>query len=140
MSREKLVVEIKSEQLLTEIARLLKKTKYACNASIHLEKSGDSVYFNLGEGAASFKPLVKAAKYDIARREASEVQRALRALVIKGKLTELDIALAHGLADEIIAMLTTMIKNLEDRSDYRPEPSVPRPSPRRRPRPRPRPD
>ncbi|MGQ0816134.1 MAG: four helix bundle protein, partial [Gemmatimonadota bacterium] len=102
-------------------------------------KSADSVYLNLGEGSALFKPKLKAHKYDISRGEANEIRRALRALVIKGKLTEGDIAVADDLADCIIAMLTNMIKNLEQRGEPRALKPAPRPQPAPRPRPRPRP-
>jgi four helix bundle protein len=115
MAREKLLVELKAEELIAETTRLLKLIKEPCNASIHLEKSVDSTYFNIGEGTVLFKPRLKASKYDIARAEANEVKRALRALVLKGKLTQEDIAVAEDLADCIIGMLTNMIKNLEAR-------------------------
>jgi four helix bundle protein len=116
MRPEKLRVEIKTEELITEVARLLRKVPYHCNACRHLEKSADAVYLNLGEGVSSFRPRKKASKYDIAREEAGEVQRALSAIVLKGKLTNDDVAGADDAASHIIAMLTNMIKNLEDRS------------------------
>lgn len=81
MGREQLRVEIMAEKLVAEIARVLRRLPYPCNASKHLEKSGDSVLFNLGEGIVAFKPRIKAAKYGISRGEAHEVQRAARALV-----------------------------------------------------------
>jgi len=115
MAREKLVVELKAEELIAEAARRLKLIREPCNASIHLEKSADSTYFNIGEGTVLFKPKLKASKYDIARAEANEVKRALRALVLKGKLTQADVGVADDLADCIIGMLTNMIKHLEDR-------------------------
>lgn len=113
MSRKKLIVEERAAELVSEVALLLKQIRYPCKASKDLEKSADSAYLNTGEGTAVFEPRKKAAKYDIARGEAQEVQRALDALVRKGKLTEAQIKRAYGLADEVIAMLTTMIKNLE---------------------------
>jgi len=116
MSRAKLVVEEKAEQLVAAIARLRRTLRNpASNSSLHLEKSGDSVLFNLGEGIVSYKPKVKISKYEIARAEAKEVQSALKALVLKGELTAEDIIHANDLADSVIAMLTNMIKNLENR-------------------------
>ncbi len=115
MGREKLLVEIKCEELVAEVTRLLRKIRYPCSASMHLEKSADSAHGNTGEGVAVFNPRQKAAKYDIARGEAREVQKCLRALVLKGKLTDAEIAVAYDLADCIIGMLTNMIKNLEAR-------------------------
>ena len=115
MSREKLRVEIKAEELIAEVDRLIRMVRYPNNACRHLENSADSTYFNLGEGVVAFKPKVKVEKYDIARREAKEVQKALRALVLKRKLREEDITHAYDIADTIIGMLTNMIKNLEAR-------------------------
>ncbi|MGQ0563364.1 MAG: four helix bundle protein, partial [Gemmatimonadota bacterium] len=115
LGREKLRVEIKAEELVAEIAPLLRPVPYHCTLCLHLERAGNSAYLNVGEGAALFKPKKKADKYDIARGEAKEVQKALRGLVLKGKLTEEDIAVAFDLADCIIGMLTNMIKNLEER-------------------------
>lgn len=115
MGREKLNVEVKAEELISEVARLLKKVRYADNACRHLGNSADGVYFNLGEGVVAFSPKKKANKYDISRGEAKEVQKALTALVLKGKLKQADIAVADDLADCIIGMLTNMIKGLEAR-------------------------
>ncbi|HUP89609.1 MAG TPA: four helix bundle protein [Longimicrobiales bacterium] len=115
MGRNKLIVEQKAEELISEVAQLLKNVRYPCKASRDAENSADSTLLNIGEGVAIFAPKVKAAKYDIARGEAKEVQKALISLVRKKKLTENQIKKAFDLADEIIAMLTTMIKNLEDR-------------------------
>ena len=56
MTRKQLRVESKAEELVAEIARVLRKVRYPCNASKHLEKSGDSVLFNLGEGVVAFAP------------------------------------------------------------------------------------
>ena len=116
MTRSKLIVEEKAEQLVVEIARLRRRLKFpGSNASLHLEKSGDSVLFNLAEGIICFNPRLKASKYEIARSEAREVQQALNALVLKRELNAADIAVAEDLADCVIAMLTNMIKNLEAR-------------------------
>jgi four helix bundle protein len=113
--REKLRVEIKAEELISESQRLLFKIRYKCNACMHLERSVNSTHFNIGEGVVAFKPKVKAEKYDIARREAKEVQKALSALVLRKKLREEDVERANDLADAVIGMLTNMIKNLEQR-------------------------
>jgi four helix bundle protein len=115
MAREKLLVERKAEELIQEVARLVKRAGHPCTASIHLEKAAVSTYLNIGEGTALYRPRLKANKYDIARGEANEVRRALEVLILQGKLTKEEVAAADKLADEIIAMLTTMIKNLEER-------------------------
>jgi hypothetical protein len=50
MDRKKRRVEIKAEELVAEIARVLRKVCFRCNAAKHLDNAGDSVLFNLGEG------------------------------------------------------------------------------------------
>ena len=115
MGRQKLRVEIAAERLIAEIARVLRKLAYPCDASKHLEKSGNAVHFNLGEGVVAFKPKVKAAKYDITRWESNEVLKASRALVLQRRLTEDDMADIDDLADYLVGAMTNMIKNLEDR-------------------------
>ena len=116
MAREKLLVERKAEELIQEVGRLLKRVGHPCTALIHLEKAAVSTYLNIAEGSALYRPRLKANKYDIARGEANETRRALNALVLQGKLTSEEVAAADKLADSIIAMLTTMIKNLEKRA------------------------
>jgi four helix bundle protein len=115
MRRRKLDVEIKAEELIAEIARVLRKIPYPCDAAKHLEKCGNAVYFNVGEGVVAFKPKVKRAKYDIARGEANEAIKASRALVIQRRLTEEDVVKIDDAADYMIGALTNMIKNLEKR-------------------------
>ena len=115
MGRPKLSVEIKAEELIVEIARVLRKIRYPCHASKHLEKSGNSLYFNLGEGVVAFSPKVKAAKYDLTPGEANEVLKAARALVRRGRPTEHDVAKIDDLADYLIGAVTNMIKGLEGR-------------------------
>jgi four helix bundle protein len=115
MGREKLLVEIRAEELIAEIARVLRKIRYPCHASRHLENSGNSLYFNLGEGVAAFKPKVKASKYDITRGEANEVMKTARALVLQRRLREEDVVRINDLADYLIGAMTNMIKRLEQK-------------------------
>jgi four helix bundle protein len=96
--------------------RLIRRVRYRCTACKHLEKSGDSALFNISEGIASYKARSKATKYDIARGEMREAQSAATALVLKGKLSDRDIAPLIDATDAVIGMLTIMIRNLEDRS------------------------
>ena len=111
----KLLVERKAEELIQEVTRLLKRVGHPCTASIHLEKAAVSTYLNIAEGTALYRPRLKANKYDIARGEANEARRALNVLVLQGKLSKEEVALADELANSIIAMLTSMIKKLERR-------------------------
>ncbi len=110
MGRKKLDVECKAEELVAEIARVLRKIHYPCDASKHLEKSGNAVYFNLAEGVIAFKPKLKAAKYDIVRGESNEVMKAARALVIQKRLSDQDVVNIDDLADYMIGATTNMIK------------------------------
>jgi four helix bundle protein len=83
----------------------------------HLERSSESLGFNLSEGLVAFKPKVKASAFDIARRETAEVRKALRRLVEKGAVPPARIVRADRLADCLIGMLTNMIKQQERRDD-----------------------
>jgi hypothetical protein len=62
MGREKLIVEQKAEELIAEVARLIRKVPYKCSSCLHAERSADSTYFNIGEGVAVFKLRKKAEK------------------------------------------------------------------------------
>lgn len=115
MTRGKLLVEQKAEELIAEVARLKRGIRYECKASRDLERSADSAFLNIGEGTAHFAPKMKISKYEIARGEVKEVQTALRALVLKGKLKETDTARAEDLADHLIALLTNLIKSIQSR-------------------------
>lgn len=113
--RRKLLVEEKADELISEVATILRRIRYRCKASRDLERSADSAALNLAEGIALWAPKAKIAKYEIARAEAKEAQQALRALVLKRKIPA---SLAHKLddiADHMIGMLTNMIKNAYDR-------------------------
>jgi four helix bundle protein len=79
----------------------------------HLERSANSVLFNMAEGIGAYRPKVKIASYDIARREGNEVRGALRRLVVKRVFTSAEIRKADGLAGACIGMLTRAIITLE---------------------------
>ncbi len=81
----------------------------------HLERSVESVGLNLSEGLVSFKPRVKASAFDISRREAAEVRKALQRLVDKKALNQTATRKADQLANSVIGMLTVMIKQQEAR-------------------------
>lgn len=105
-----------AEALLAEIERLLPRANARKpNAADHLERSGDSVLFNMNEGIGSFKPKMKISAYSIARKEVSEVRGALRKLVISKVFTQHETQKAYDLAGAIFGMLTAAIKTLEKR-------------------------
>jgi four helix bundle protein len=107
-----------AEQLMAEVDRLVPRVKpHAANAADHLERSAESVLFNIGEGAGAYKPKAKINAYEIAKKEANEVRAILRRLVIKRVLTKRDIRKAYDLAGAIIGMLTGAIVKHEKRSD-----------------------
>ena len=107
-----------AEALNVEIERLLPRA-YAQKpkAAAHLENSGNSVQFNMGEGIGSFMPNVKINAYEIARKEANEVRAVLRRLVIGRVFSQEEIQKAYDLAGSVIGMLTSAIKSVESRRD-----------------------
>ena len=115
MQPKKLIIEEKAEQLVEEVANICRTLRYQCKASKDAMNSADSVLLSIGEGIPIFQPKMKATKYNVARGEAGEVKRALIALVKKRRVKPEQIEVAYKLADELCAMLTTMIKNLEER-------------------------
>lgn len=58
-----------AEQLCVEIEALLKIIgRRATRQADHLERSSDSVLFNIAEGAGAFRPGLKINAYEIARK------------------------------------------------------------------------
>ena len=75
MRLEKMRVYQAAEQLVGEVEGLLPRARERKpNAARHLENSVESLLYNTGEGIGSFKPKVKITAYEIARKEANEVQ------------------------------------------------------------------
>jgi four helix bundle protein len=102
-----------AELLMAEIDRLVARAKWrAPNPANHLERSGESVLFNIGEGVGAYPPKVKIAAYEIAKKEANEVRAVLRRLAIKKVVTEADIQRAYDLAGTLVGMLTAAIISL----------------------------
>ena len=105
-----------AEQLCAEVDALLPTARRgARDAADHLDRSTNSVLFNIAEGAGAFRPRVKVSAYEVARKEANEVRAILRRLVIKKVLTEHEIRRAYNLASAIISMLTSAIIKLQAR-------------------------
>lgn len=105
-----------AEALVIEVDALLPRArKRAPHQADHLERSADSVLFNMAEGIGSFKPKVKISAYDIARKEANEVRAILRRLMIKRVFTYTEIRKALDLAGACVGMLTSAIIGLEKR-------------------------
>ncbi|MGH7503615.1 MAG: four helix bundle protein [Longimicrobiales bacterium] len=116
MQPERMRVWQAAEELMAEVDRLVPRARgLASNAAEHLERSAESVLFNIGEGVGAYKPNTKIAAYEVAKKEANEVRAILRRLVIKGVLTQDDIQRAYNLAGAIVGMLTSAIMRLANR-------------------------
>ena len=87
----------------------------APNAAEHLERSAESVLFNIGEGVGAWSPKTKIAAYEVSKREASELRAILRRFVIKRLLTSHDTRKAYDLAGTAVGMLTNAIKSVQQR-------------------------
>jgi four helix bundle protein len=129
MRPEKIRMWQAAEALVAEADRLGDKARpVARNAADHLVRSAESALFNVGEGVGAYRPKVKIAYYEIAKKEASEVRAILRRLVIRKALTREDIAHALQLAGALVGMLTAAIIRLQERAEAES-------APRKRPKP-----
>lgn len=116
MRRERIRMWLVAEQLVAEVDRLLPLVRPAApNAAEHLERSAESVLFNIGEGVGAWSPKTKIAAYEISKREASELRAILRRFVIKRLLTSQDTRRAYDLAGTAVGMLTNAIKSVQKR-------------------------
>src|SRR5438105_12074543 len=107
-----------AEQMAAEVDLLLPRARAKRpNPADHLERSTDSALFNLGEGVTSYKPKVKIAAYEIARKETGEVRMVLRRLVIAKVFTKQETQKAYNLADLLVGMITRAILAVEKRLD-----------------------
>ena len=118
MRTERMRMMQAAELLIEETDRVRRLIRgVARRQADHLERSADSVLFNMSEGVASFRPRVKINAYEIARKEANEVRSILRRLVLRRAIAEPDVVLASELAGACIAMLTAAIIAVENRLD-----------------------
>ena len=103
-----------AEALVREVDLLIPLVApFNANAAAHLQRSAESVLYNTGEGIEAWRPRIKIAVYEIARREANEVRAILRRLVIQKILTPDQTRRAYNLAGSVIGMLTNACKALE---------------------------
>jgi four helix bundle protein len=105
-----------AEELAAENDKLLPRARaLAPLQADHLERSCDSLLFNMAEGIACFKPKMKISAYDISRKEGNEYRAVLRRLNVKGVYAWDEIKRAHELAGVCIAMLTNATISVEKR-------------------------
>jgi four helix bundle protein len=84
MRPEKIRMWRAAEELIVEIDVIVARVRsQAANSAYHLERSGESVLFNIAEGVGAYPPKVKIAAYEVAKKEASEVRAVLRRLVLR---------------------------------------------------------
>lgn len=106
-----------AEQFVAEIDGIVERSRFAApNPTDHLERSAESVLFNIAEGAGAYRPRVKIACYEIAKKETNEARAVLRRLVLKKVVTNDQIKRAYDLAGVLMSMLTSAILTLEERA------------------------
>lgn len=109
-------MQLAAEELTAEIDRLVPLIGARnADAADHLQRSADSVLFNIGEGIAAWRPKIKLSVYEIARRESNEVRAILRRLVQKKALAPEQTRRAYNLAGAIVGMLTSAALSIEKR-------------------------
>lgn len=127
-----------AEALVAEVDKLLPRAKkYRPNAARHLEKSLDSLLFNMGEGIGIYRAQGKIGAYEISRKETNEVRTVPRRLVIAKVFTQAEVQKAIDLAGSVVGMLTAAIISLEKRVDEKGPNDDPKPMPQSSPRPPP---
>jgi four helix bundle protein len=89
--------------------------------AIQIRRACGSIALNIAEGAGEFSRDEKAKFYRYARRSALEVSAGLDLAAVYSRVDEKLISKLQGLLNEIAAMLTTMVKRLND--DARPKSS-----------------
>jgi four helix bundle protein len=116
MNPERIRMWQAAEALLAELDRIVVQARESApNAADHLERSGESVLFNIAEGVGAYAPKMKIAAYEIAKKEANEVRAILRRLVMRRAVTSAQIDRPYNLASAIVVMLTRAIQTLSRR-------------------------
>ncbi|HEU5210781.1 MAG TPA: four helix bundle protein [Longimicrobiales bacterium] len=117
MQYEKMRMWQAAEQYVAEVDGIVEQVRFtASNSANHLERSAESVLFNIAEGAGAYRPRVKIGCYEIARKEANEARAVLRRLVLKRVVTDERIRRAWDLGGMLMSMLTKAILTLEERA------------------------
>jgi four helix bundle protein len=117
MRPEKIRMWRAAEELIVEIDVIVARVRsQAANSAYHLERSGESVLFNIAEGVGAYPPKVKIAAYEVAKKEASEVRAVLRRLVLRRLVTSREVERALNLASTIMVMLLRAIRTLRERA------------------------
>ena len=120
----KLQVYTKAVEAVTLLALITKSVASIDRwLAVQLRRAGGSIVLNIAEGAGEFSREEKAKFYRYARRSALEVSAGLDLVPIYGKADEKQIEKLQSVLDEIAAMLTTMVKRLNDEAKATPNPS-----------------
>ena len=91
--------------------------------AVQIRRAAGSIVLNIAEGAGEFSRDEKAKFYRYARRSALEVSAGLDLIAMYGKVDLMLIQKLQGLLDEIAAMLTAIVKRLNDEAKAAPNPS-----------------
>ena len=114
MDFEKLIVYQKAERLYAICERVAAGLPAAhAKLADQLRRAALSTMLNIAEGAGEFAPKEKSRIYRIAKRSATETFGALRAVKL-ARLGTPEVDEGIGLANEVAAILTTMIRNLDN--------------------------
>lgn len=84
----------------------------------NLRRAAASIPSNIKEGYGEYRPRKKAHYYQIAKASVTEAWGSLDNLVDFGCIEPAAIAEARDLQNQMIALLITMIRNLESRPDF----------------------
>ena len=133
-----LVVYQKAILVVIQVAALaLRVSKVDAWLASQLRRAAASIVLNIAEGAGEYSKAEKAKFYRYARRSAFELSAALDVAEQYVGMTRSELDPLDSLLDEIAAIMTTMVKNLDPTTRRTAPVKVAlQPRPRLRPRPR----
>jgi four helix bundle protein len=91
--------------------------------AVQIRRAAGSIVLNVAEGAGEFSREEKAKFYRYARRSALEVSAGLDLVAVYGRADQKLIEQLQGQLDQTAAMLTTMVKRLNDVARAQPKTS-----------------
>ncbi|HSJ25155.1 MAG TPA: four helix bundle protein [Longimicrobiales bacterium] len=117
MAAEKMRMVVAAEDFVAEVDVLLPGIRSAmAHAGDNLQRSAESALFNTAEGAGAYRPRVKIAAYEVAKKEAHEARAIIHLAVRRQVIAREQAARAVNLAGALIGMLTSACKTLQSRT------------------------
>ena len=114
-SHEKLIVYQRSLEFIEFVNKLLSFSSTKLNVYDQLDRAATSIPLNIAEGTGKYTSKDKCRYYDIARGSALECAACLDVLIKRKMITKEICEQGKNLLQEIVSMLTGLIKSTSDR-------------------------